>query len=221
MNYSSIIEEVHNQLKRKNYSKGIIDNSFGICKDEEKLSILKDLYGTFSYWSSIYFQEDEELIELKDYQISDKIIDFFRQYEPKDLPYLGGGVRLLDLDGIKEENSNYSPSAYLIKYGLLTFAATIGGNVISMDLNELNYGEPRIVYIDKCWFNFDESERRVKCSRFSFNIDETGKWFSKKILEEYIPEVSKTFTEFLNRLATEDEWDLEGYYDKLGKKNSL
>lgn len=35
-------------------------------------------------------------------------------------------------------------------------------------------------------------------------------------MDKYIPEISSTFTEFLQMLHSEEEWDAEDYYEKLG-----
>lgn len=145
----------------------------------------------------------------------ESIIDFYKNYEPKEISYLGDGVRLADLEGIKEENSELSPGAYLIKYGLLTFATTIGGNAICMDLNHINNGEPRIVYADHTWFNFNRDERKVKFSFYHKDIPRDNIWFTTE-LNSYLPEIAKTFNQFMDRLSTDPNWDLEDYYNLIG-----
>lgn len=211
--YELIIEQAKKQITERNHNYSV-DQAFGKC-DEENINILSDLFGTFSYWSTVYYDEDDELYNLKEYRVPETIINFYKNYEPKELDYLGDGVRLANLLGIKEENSSLSPGALLIRYGLLVFATTIGGNAICMDLNTNNNGEPKIIYADHTWFSFDESERKLK---FTFNhcdIPDDIIWFDKNLIR-FLPQICNTFGEFIDKLSMNSEWDLEEYYKLIG-----
>jgi len=214
--YKRNISKIQNYLIQNGFDESNIGAAFSPCLDRGKLKILTDLYNFFSYWSSVFYEEDGELLALKNYKVPKDIISFYENFEPGELGELNGGVCLLDLDGIKEENCNLSPGAYLIQYGLITFATTVGGNVICMDLNTIKNGEPRVIYADKSWFLFNEEERKLEFSFYPFEIEEEDEFLTQHIIKKYIQEISSTFTEFLQMLHSEDEWDAEDYYEKLG-----
>lgn len=216
--HKTIINKIQNYLIKNGFDEDKINNAFSPCLDKEKLKPLTDLHNFFSYWSSVFYEEDGELLALKNYKVPNNVISFYKSFEPGEIPQLGGGVDLLDLNGIKEENCNLSPGAYLIQYGLITFATTVGGNVICMDLNTINNGEPRIIYADKSWFLFNEQERKLEFSFYPFEIQEEDEFLTQSIIKKYMPEISSTFTEFLEMLCSEDEWDAEDYYEKVGNK---
>lgn len=87
-----------------------------------------------------------------------------------------------------------------------------------MDLNTINNGEPRIIYADKSWFLFNEEERKLEFSFYPFEIQEEDEFLTQSIIKKYMPEISSTFTEFLEMLCSKDEWDAEDYYEKVGNK---
>jgi hypothetical protein len=211
--YELIIEQAKNQIRERNHHFNV-DEAFGKC-EVEAISVLSELFGTFSYWSKVYCEEDNELNALKEYKVHETIINFYKSYEPKELDYLGDGVRLADLRGIKEENSSLSPGAFIIKYGLLVFATTMGGNAICMDLNSINNGEPRIIYADQTWFSFNDSERKLEIRFNHEDIPDNIVWFDKEVIR-FLPEISKTFNDFLDKLSMNPDWDLEEYYNLIG-----
>jgi hypothetical protein len=191
-----------------------IDAAFGKA-DNKSLVFLSDLYKTFSSCSSIYYAEDGELDELKNYIIPESVVGFYNEFEPQNLPCLDGYVYLLSLDGIMRENSELAPSAYLIKYGLFTFATTVGGNVICIDLNVITDGEPRVVYVDKSWIRFDESERKVECSFDTRNVNGKDSWLSVDIINKCLPEIDKCFSGFLDKLSNSEYEDIEEFYENI------
>lgn len=217
--YRRIIENIKSFLKNNGCNDAIINKCFGRCENEDKIKILTELYDVLSYWSSVYYKEDDELSELKKYKVPINILNFYREFEPKEIPCLEGGVYLLGLDDIKEENTSRASGAYLIKFGLLTFATTIGGNALCMDLNAMRNGEPRIVYVDNSWIWFNEETRRVEYDFYTSQIGEPKGELTYSVIKKYLPEVSNSFSEFLDRLSSYEEWDAEDYYEKVGNRN--
>ncbi len=205
--YESIVEQAKKQIAERNHNYDV-DEAFG-KGEEENISILSDVFATFSHWSTVYY-EDHELNDLKQYKVPESIINFYRSFEPKELDYLGDGIRLLDLKGILEENSSLSPGAYLIKHGLLVFATTIGGSVVCMDLNSVNNGEPGIIYADYTWFSFNDSERKLEFTFIHEDISDDTVWFDKNLIK-FLPRISATFHEFLDHLSMNPDWNLEQY----------
>jgi 8-oxo-dGTP diphosphatase len=219
--YKHYIVKIKKYLEKREISEEVIKNAFIKCNDENRLSPLVNLSQFYSKWSEMFFAEDGELLGLEHYEVPQKIIEFYRNYEPNELPWLNGAIYLLNLDAIKEENTKFSPGAYLIKYGLIAIATTMGGNVVCMDLNNIADEGPRIVYADNSWFLFNEQERRVEFSFYPYEIEEKDEVLTNNIIEKYLPQVAGSFGEFLEMLSSEEEWDAEDYYDLVGNKLKL
>lgn len=134
------------------------------------------------------------------------------------LPILAGGIRLLSIYDIKKENCEFAASAYLVIYGLLTIATTIGGNSICIDLNNK---EQRIIICDKSWFSFNKELRKVEISCRSdqelmeiynkYGTIET-EYLSFDTINKYFPVVSKNFYTFLNDIADNKINDIEDFF---------
>lgn len=160
--------------------------------DKEHIAYLTDLYGTFSYWTQVYL--DDELEILKDYKVPPIVVDFYAQYEPKEIPMTQAGIYLLDLEAIKDENASDAGGGVLLKYGLITIATTIGGDLVCIDLNDLKDNDPRVVIIEH-WQCCDVEA-----------VEDYG--YVKEI--EHL--VSESFSEFLWKLSGDEYEDLEDTY---------
>lgn len=88
-----------------------------------------------------------------------------------------------------------------------------------MDLNRIKNGEPRVIYADKSWFMFNEQERKLEYGFYPFQVEEETEFLTQEIIKKYMPEISSTFSEFLQMLCSEDEWDAEDYYECIGNEN--
>ncbi len=102
--YKPIISKIQNYLIENGFDENKVNTAFSPCLDGEKLKVLTDLYNFFSYWSSVFYEEDGELLALKNYKVPKDIISFYENFEPGELGILNGDVCLLNLNGIKEEN---------------------------------------------------------------------------------------------------------------------
>ncbi|UKK99886.1 hypothetical protein [Brevibacillus brevis] len=176
------------------------------------LNYLMDLYGTYS--ESSMFYEQDALEELKNYTVNNTVIEFYRKYEPHNLPTLSGGIRLLALESLKVENASASPSMYLIKFGLLTIATTIGGHAICLDLNTENNNEPRVVIADQAFCSYNEDLDLVECVIVPDGVaenyaDDEPIILSYSLIEQCLPEIAVSFSEFLVNLSLEKYENVE------------
>jgi hypothetical protein len=190
------------------------DIKFGEAKISD-LTYLTDLYDTYSYWSQFY--RDNDLESLRGLKVPQSVVEFYAHFEPKSLPLLNGGIGLLDLAGIKEENSSGSPGLYLIKYGIITVATTIGGHSICLDINHLNDGEPRVIIIDYTFCTFNDDLDIIECLNGIEDIekeygDEEPIILSYEIVKKCCSEIAATFSEFLKKISNEEYPDLEDKY---------
>jgi len=157
MDYSKIVERFR-EVFIGNGAEEEEDYPWFAPADKEQIKYLTELYDTFNYWTQIYL--DDELEVLKEYKVPDLVVDFYSQYEPKDIPGTHAGIYLLDLEAIKDENA----SGVLIKYGLITIATTIGGDLVCIDLNDKS-DDPKVVLIEswECSDPEDVSDYEYVC----------------------------------------------------------
>lgn len=222
--YDEIINKFKNKIIKDGMDEQDLTYIFSKASNDE-MEVLTDLYKTFSYWSSTY--EDEELICLKNYKVPDKVLQFYKEYNPIGNPMIFGGINLFGLNSIKEYNSTAFPDSYLIKYGLIVIGNTIGGNLICLDLNSIINDEPRVIGVDHTIVYCSEEHGRPEIvarelsdeeieqlENGTIKEEELTEWLSYENLIKYTPEISKTFSEFLFDLANEDSKfeDIESSY---------
>ena len=191
MDYAKIID----RFKKVFEGNGAVEENdypYFAPADKEQLTYLIDLYGTFNYWTQVYL--DNELETLKEYKVPQVVVDFYAQYEPKDIPMTNAGIYLLDLEAIKDENSSDAGGGVLLKYGLITIATTIGGDLVCIDLNDMKNNDPKVVII----------EHWSCCS-----VDSVENYEDVQEIEHLI---SETFSEFLWKLSGDEYEDFEDTY---------
>ena len=174
------------ELFRKNGAVESPDEPWFREADPMKMLCLTDLYGTYSRDSSVYL--NDELRSLRGCMAPAEMIIFYRYYEPCNLPDTRAGVTLLDLDGIRAENSSGAPGGILIRYRLITFATTIGGMAVCVDLN---HRIPNVVLVD------DSGCYSADCVK------------SYRDVKKLSHPVARSFTTFLQRLSKDQYDDLE------------
>lgn len=205
MDYSQIINKFQRNFVRDGMNPDKVKGSFREANIED-LNYLLDLHGTYSE-SSLFYEKDA-LEELKNFTVNKTVIEFYRKYEPHNLPTLSGGIRLLALESIKVENASVSPSMHLLKFGLLTIATTIGGHAICLDLNTENNNEPRVVIADQVFCSYNEDLDLVECVIVPDSVaqnytDDEPIILSYSLIEQCLPEIAVSFSEFLANLSNE------------------
>ncbi|MBU7319157.1 SMI1/KNR4 family protein [Paenibacillus oleatilyticus] len=211
MDYITIINNFRLSLERNGMDSHEVKIAFREA-DLVDLNYLRDLYGTYSKSSSFYNEED--LKDLKKYVIPESVVDFYRVFEPNHIPLLSGGIGLMALESIKMENSSASSSMYLIKYGLLTIATTIGGHVICLDLNTTNHNQPRVVMAEQSFCSYNEDLDVVECVLVPDEIaenyaDDEPIVLSYDLIKQCLPEIAASFHEFLEKLSSESYENIE------------
>ncbi|MEO3943971.1 SMI1/KNR4 family protein [Gorillibacterium sp. CAU 1737] len=211
---NSIVQKIKQTLLSDGMDTTEVDEAFAEAKLND-LTILTDLYGTFR--EGFVNDNDANLENLKKYSVPEGVVDFYRNFEPNSLPPLSGGVVLLGLEAIKGENSTASPSMYLLKHGLLTFATTIGGHVIGMDLKDMQNNEPRVVIADYSFCSYNEDLQVVECVHVpdevaNYYSDDEPIVLSYDVIKECLPQVAASFSTFLIKLADEEFENIEREY---------
>lgn len=127
---------------------------------------------------------ESDILYLKTLKISDEIIDFYQENNPRDIIEING-IRLLPISEIMEENSNYTPGYILSPKGYYVIASTI-------------YGDVYCIY-------FKNNELSISIASHDEIDDETENLKDKTIV------ITNSFSDFLERFI---EGNLvRGYYD--------
>jgi len=188
------MERVVNNIKKmfKNKDIGSVENLFGKAT-EEQLEQLRDLVGVDVY----------------------KVIEFYANYQPIDVPMLPCYLSLLDIDSIVEENTYGEPGKYLAKYGVFVFGVTVGGNVVCIDTNNINNGDPVVLIADSGFCYYDEDEEDVVVALIPDEVVDQFDLSQETILDYKsiklcLKEISHSFVDFLINLSEEQYDDIEG-----------
>lgn len=212
--FTNIIQRFEGNIIRHGLKPNEAKEAFGQAnlKDLNNFTLL---YETFAKWSAFY--KEKNLENLKYYSIPETVVTFYREYEPQNLPALSGGIRLLTLDQIKEENATAIPSMFLIKYSLLTVATTIGGNVIYLDLNTIKNDEPRVLIADQSFCSYNDDLDVVECVIVPYEIavnysDDEPIVLTYDLIKSCLPRIADSFSDFLIKLANEEYEDIENEY---------
>ncbi|NTU21999.1 hypothetical protein HPY28_16865 [Brevibacillus sp. HB1.2] len=114
----------------------------------------------------------------------------------------------MNIESIKVENSSAVPSMYLLKFGLLTIATTIGGDASCLDLNSTNDSQLRVVIADQAFCSYNHDLKVVECVLVQDDIaepyaDDEPILLSYSLIKQCLPEIAPSFRAFLERLSNE------------------
>lgn len=159
-------------------------------------------------------EQKKNLIELvgKD---ADKFIEFYTNYQPIGFPYFAY-AGLLDIDTLIEENLYNEPAACVAPYGIFAFMKTAGGDMVCIDVNNMQDGNPRVVILNHTLVYFEDESYEETVLSIPYNVlaemgdEDISEEMSYENLRRYIPEIEATFTEFMKKLS-------EDYYDDIEK----
>ena len=162
----------------------------------------------------------DKLIALIGNNVS-KVIEFYREYEPVQVPMLPCYLNLLDIDGIIEENTCGEPGMHLAKYGVYTIGVTVGGNVVCIDTNDVNNGDATVVMFDLNFCYYDDEKEMVRIGYIPSSAmhlfedveDEKTTVFSYENIKKCAYKISDSFVEFLEKLSTNHYDDIEALLD--------
>jgi hypothetical protein len=191
-----------------------VREAFGPARSDE-LACLADLYGTYAFTNPVY--TEDQMAALKEMRIPPKVLSFYRSYDPKSLPMFDCYVSLLGLPVIRDWNATAEPSVFLTRFGLVTFAVTVGGHSVCMDLNQVNADEPRVILVDQRLCYYDMQSRSVEWGGLPEKVYEEFRSAGKSVDLSYeliarcCPEIAPTFSEFLRKLAEGEYEDLEAF----------
>ena len=175
--------------------------------------------------AEIVFEKSEQTkIEKLNALVGDnvnKVLEFYREYEPIELPMLPCYLRLINIDAIIDENTCGEPGMHLAKYGVFTIGVTVGGNVVCIDTNNANNGDPGVVLFDSNFCYYDAKKDIVRVGYIPGSamhlFDLTDKSQITVLNYENIQKcgykICDSFVEFLEKLSTNYYEDIEELLD--------
>lgn len=148
-----------------------------------------------------------------------KIIDFYKKYQPNNIPMLDSYVQLLGIDRILLENTAAEPGKYLAENGVYVFALTVGGNLLCIDTNDCKDGDASILIAD-C--NFCSYNEKYNCVEIGMVPDELiGELLKNGIVALNYPNIKKclkkiesSFEVFMNKLSNGEYDDIEDFLEE-------
>lgn len=185
--------------------------------------IIKNFKMTFFEEGSTLFTKakGEDIQELKElFGIKmEKVIDFYANYEPNEIPMLNCNIQLHNIERILDENYRGEPGKYLAMYGVYVFATTIGGGCVCLDTNNIVNGEPSILAVDSSFAYFDNEHDCIGIYLWKNNYKDYGiDIYNDKLLQlnaeniqKFNCKISDSFSDFLYDLSVNKYDDIENY----------
>lgn len=182
------------------------------------LELVQNFYNTFNNKEIFCCASDDQIRNLSDLfgKKVNKIIDFYRQYQPNNIPMLDSYVKLLDIDNIIMENTVAEPGRYLAEYGVYVFALTVGGNVLCIDSNECTDDDASILIADSNFCTYNEF---YKCVEIGDIPDELVDNLMKEgivrlnylNIKKCLKKIESSFFTFMKKLSKNEYGDIEDY----------
>lgn len=207
MNY----EWIYQNFKQNTDGTEDTDAPFFEKASEMELEALTKLYDTCLTHSAVWAEHD--IYHLRELKIPESMVQFYQEMNPTNVPMNDAGLYLADLNRIREEYTQLVPGCYLIKFGFIVIATTIGGNPILADL----YDKYTAIYI--CEHNLLSLEQENGHSVLSYvfppealqeQYKENPIPVNRDTLVQCFVPIEKSFEDFMTKLSrNEYESDLE------------
>ncbi len=172
--------------------------------------------------SEIVFRKatEEQMQQLQDLvgDNAKEVLEFYREYQPKEVPMLPNYLSLLNIDGIVEENTCAEPGMHLAKYGVITIGVTVGGNVVCIDTND---GGLKVLLFDSNFCYYDEEEDIVRIGHipssakhlFDLSNPQKATTLSYENIQKCGHVLSESFMDFMEKLSNNYYEDIEEFLD--------
>ena len=185
--------------------------------EEKVVKNFEKRYDGNNLFSSSSDEEIEQLEQLVGKNV-EKFINFYKKYQPYELPMLDCYVNLLGIDNIIVENVYTEPGKYLAKYGVYVFAVSVGGCMVCIDTNDVHNGDASVLIADSgfCFYNeqIDQVEI-VSAPEKVFNKlkDDEPLILNYPNIKKSLYKIEKSFEKFMIKLSKNRYKDIEKYVD--------
>lgn len=140
-------------------------------------------------------KEIQQLVELGKRKLPKEFITIYQEAMPINEVEIYNDIVIYPFERIEEENADAVPGINIYQYGLLTFASTLDGDAICIDLNDKN----GVIYQCSHSLLADEEEisfykEKMICKEFTYeNIIK----FSMKLADNFMEFIEKIMSENL------------------------
>lgn len=175
--------------------------------------------------AEIIFQKatEEQMQQLQDLvgDNAKQVLDFYREYQPEEVPMLPNYFNLLNIEGIVEENTCGEPGMHLAKYGVITIGVTVGGNVVCIDTNDVSDAGPKVLLFDSNFCYYDDEEDIIRIgyipssAKHLFDLSDSQKatTLSYENIQKCGHVLSDSFIDFMEKLSCNYFEDIEEFLD--------
>ncbi len=173
------------------------------------------MYGRDDLFEPASEQQVERLQRLFGTRV-DKIVGFYKDYQPFSLPMLESCVSLLNIDRIVMENKHGEPGRYLAQYGVYTVAVTAGGNVVCIDTNDSRDGDARVLIADSAFCSYnpyhDCVEIGIAPRKIRLELGQSGIIaLNYANIRKCLNQIEPSYLTFLEKLSRNEYEDIEDY----------
>lgn len=175
--------------------------------------------------TDIIFQKakEEQMQQLQDLvgDNAKEVLEFYREYQPEEVPMLPNYLNLLNIEGIVEENTCGEPGMHLAKYGVITIGVTVGGNVVCIDTNDVSEAGPKVLLFDSNFCYYDDEDDIVRIgyipssAKHLFDLSDPQKinTLSYENIKKCGHVLSESFMDFMEKLSCNYFEDIEEFLD--------
>lgn len=145
-----------------------------------------------------------------------KFLDFYREKQPYQIPAMKSKTVLLDIEHIVKENTEFAPGLFLSQIGIYVFATTIGGNVVCIDTNDTDNGDPAVLLIDQSFLYIDSDGEEVEIANLPSYINEDEVpdedfEFNYSNVRKFVYQIEDSFVNFVKKYSHDLYDDFENY----------
>lgn len=175
--------------------------------------------------SEIIFKSstESEMKQLRDL-VGDKVervLEFYKDYQPTCTPMFPCYFTLLGIDSMIDENTCGEPGMHLAKYGVVTIGVTVGGNVVCIDTNNVNNGDPKVLLFDSNFCYYDDEKDIVRIGYIPSSAEQFFDFSDPTKINVLNDEnikicghvLSESFVDFLEKLSCNYYEDIEAFLD--------
>ena len=150
-----------------------------------------------------------------------QVLEFYKEYQPVEVPMLPNYLSLLNIDGIVKENICAEPGMHLAKYGVITIGVTVGGNVVCIDTNDVSEAGSKILLFDSnfCYYDDEDDIARIGYipssveHLFDLAYDQKDPVLSYENIQKCGHVLSESFMDFMEKLSNNYFEDIEEFLD--------
>ncbi len=141
-----------------------------------------------------------------------EVISFYRDYQPYEMPMLDCYLALCDIEGMIEENTSVDTGKYLSDYNIFVFAVTIGGDIVCIDTNNMQNGDPSVLAFSSSFCIYNDMTGMVEIVDYPDDLDvDDIPEFNYENIVKCGYQIENSFARFMTKLSQNEYEDIEEF----------